>query len=216
MFDLSRFGKELKQRYSQEYKTRQQRTGPLWEERFKSVLVENDSRILLRVAAYIDLNPLRAGLCGDPKDYRFCGYAGAVAGDPHCMQGMRRLFSLLRLDVDGGIAEAFAAYRVALFGKARPDVGRTKGKGRAGLSPNAIDAVKRGKGLLGLKEVLGVRLRYMSEGIALGTAIFVEDQAKRFSILCGRKRMPRFERDPREDIAIWCFPRQMGTDPRGG
>jgi hypothetical protein len=31
------------------------------------------------MAAYIDLNPVRAGIVEDPKDYRFCGYAEAVA-----------------------------------------------------------------------------------------------------------------------------------------
>jgi hypothetical protein len=30
------------------------------------------------VAAYIELNPVRAGLCADPKDYRYCGYAEAL------------------------------------------------------------------------------------------------------------------------------------------
>ncbi len=31
------------------------------------------------IAAYIDLNPVRAGLCEDPKDYRYCDYAEAIA-----------------------------------------------------------------------------------------------------------------------------------------
>jgi hypothetical protein len=34
---------------------------------------------LVAVAAYIELNPVRAGLCADPKDYRYCGYAEALA-----------------------------------------------------------------------------------------------------------------------------------------
>jgi hypothetical protein len=32
------------------------------------------------VAAYIDLNPVRAGIVKDPADYRWSGYAEAVAG----------------------------------------------------------------------------------------------------------------------------------------
>src|SRR5271168_3801832 len=36
---------------------------------------------LAAVSAYIDLNPVRAGLCADPKDYRYCGYAEALATD---------------------------------------------------------------------------------------------------------------------------------------
>ena len=32
------------------------------------------------MAAYIDLNPVIAGMVSDPKDYKWCGYASAVAG----------------------------------------------------------------------------------------------------------------------------------------
>ncbi|KAB2648575.1 MAG: hypothetical protein DVB27_00390 [Verrucomicrobia bacterium] len=32
------------------------------------------------MAAYIDLNPVRADIVSDPKDYRWCGYGAAVAG----------------------------------------------------------------------------------------------------------------------------------------
>ena len=42
----------------------------LWAERFKSVLVEGSREALLTVAAYIDLNAERAGLVGDPAEYR--------------------------------------------------------------------------------------------------------------------------------------------------
>jgi hypothetical protein len=34
----------------------------LWEERYKSVLVEGDEKALMTVAAYIDLNPIRADI----------------------------------------------------------------------------------------------------------------------------------------------------------
>ncbi len=52
----------------------------LWEDRFRSVLVERKGQALRAMAAYIDLNPVRAKICDDPKDYRWCGYAEAVAG----------------------------------------------------------------------------------------------------------------------------------------
>ena len=42
------------------------------------------------VAAYIELNPVRAGLCADPKDYRYCGYAEALAkGSSLAREGIR-------------------------------------------------------------------------------------------------------------------------------
>ena len=51
----------------------------LLHERFKSVLVEWRGNPLQTIAAYIDLNPVRAGLVQAPKEYRSCGYAEAVA-----------------------------------------------------------------------------------------------------------------------------------------
>jgi putative transposase len=78
MFDLSIFIKELKGRFAQWYNRRHGRYGVLWADRFKSVLIEG-GEALAAVAAYIELNPVRAGLCADPKDYRYCGYAEALA-----------------------------------------------------------------------------------------------------------------------------------------
>src|SRR5258707_10707565 len=78
LFDVSIYMKELKGRFAQWYNRRHRRYGVLWAERFKSVLIE-EGQALRAVAAYIDLNPLRAGLCEDPKDYRYCGYAEAIA-----------------------------------------------------------------------------------------------------------------------------------------
>ncbi|MFV0415208.1 MAG: transposase, partial [Chthoniobacterales bacterium] len=89
--DLSRFMKELKQRFSLWYNQREGRRGPLWEDRFKSVLVEGSDEALMTVAAYIELNPVRAGLAEDPKDYRWCGYAEAVAGGALARKGLCRL-----------------------------------------------------------------------------------------------------------------------------
>ncbi len=56
MWDVSYLMRVLKQRFSQWYNGAHHRKGTLWEERFRSVLVEAD--VALRVVAcYIDLNP---------------------------------------------------------------------------------------------------------------------------------------------------------------
>ncbi len=46
----------------------QQRTGTLWEGRYKSTVIQTD-RYLMACMAYIDLNPVRAGLVSTPQDY---------------------------------------------------------------------------------------------------------------------------------------------------
>ncbi len=57
-------------------------------ERFKSVLVEDQPSAVEAVTAYVDLNPVRAGLVKDPKEYRWCGYAEAVAGSELARKGL--------------------------------------------------------------------------------------------------------------------------------
>ena len=91
MYDISVFIKELKGRFAQGYNQRHERYGVLWAERFKSVLLEG-GEALAAVAAYIELNPVRAGLCTDPKNYRHCGYAEALAkGSVLARQGIRTI-----------------------------------------------------------------------------------------------------------------------------
>ena len=88
MYDLSAFVKTLKQRYSMSYNGRHGRKGTLWEDRFKSVLIEGAMGALAAVAAYIDLNPVRAGIVVDPKDYRWGGYGEACAGGRLAREGL--------------------------------------------------------------------------------------------------------------------------------
>ncbi len=86
MHDLSEFMKMLLQRFSSWFNRTHQRTGRLWEQRFKSVLVE-DGVAARTMAAYIDLNPVRAGICEDPADYRWSSYGEAVAGGKRARAG---------------------------------------------------------------------------------------------------------------------------------
>ena len=80
MGDLSIYMKELKQWISRAYNARHNRKGTLWEDRFWSCLLEDCPETLSSVAAYIDLNAVRAKVVARPEDYRWCGYAEAHAG----------------------------------------------------------------------------------------------------------------------------------------
>ena len=70
MHDLSELMKGFMQRFTQWFNRSRQRTGGLWEDAFKSVLVE-DGVAARTMAAYIDLNPVRAGIVTDPAEYRW-------------------------------------------------------------------------------------------------------------------------------------------------
>jgi REP element-mobilizing transposase RayT len=67
---LSEFVKEIKQTFSRYFNRRHNRRGTLWGERFKSLIVEN-GETLINCLAYIDLNPIRAGIVERPEDYRW-------------------------------------------------------------------------------------------------------------------------------------------------
>jgi len=68
---LSEFVKEIKQGFSRFYNRRHHRKGFFWSERFKSVIVDN-GETLINCLAYIDLNPIRAGIAEKPEEYRWC------------------------------------------------------------------------------------------------------------------------------------------------
>jgi putative transposase len=109
---LKHFMKELKETFSCWFNKRHGRRGTLWQERYRSVLVE-DGEALQTMAAYIDLNPVRAGLVDDPKDYRWCGYAEALGGSK---RARRALCVILGMTVATWEATARGTYRRLLLG----------------------------------------------------------------------------------------------------
>ncbi|HCX80856.1 MAG: transposase [Curvibacter sp. RIFCSPHIGHO2_12_FULL_63_18] len=71
---LPKMMQTLGRSYVRYFNDRHQRTGTLWEGRYKSTLIESE-RYLLACMAYIDLNPVRAGLVTNAADYAWSSYA---------------------------------------------------------------------------------------------------------------------------------------------
>jgi REP element-mobilizing transposase RayT len=67
---LSEFVREIKVNFARYYNKKHNRRGYFWGDRFKSVIVEN-GETLINCLAYIDLNPVRAGIVSRPEDYRW-------------------------------------------------------------------------------------------------------------------------------------------------
>jgi len=67
---LSEFVREIKVHFARFYNKRHGRRGYFWGDRFKSVIVER-GETLINCLAYIDLNPVRAGIVDKPEDYRW-------------------------------------------------------------------------------------------------------------------------------------------------
>lgn len=177
-YDLSSFVKDLKQRFTQWYNTRNSRVGTLWEDKFHSVLVEGDEQTLLTMAAYIDLNPIRASLVVDPKDYRWSGYGESVAGKIEARKGLAAIFEHTRYATNRQLSwrSVGPRYRVLLYGhgEARDVDAQTGSPARAGLSREVVESVLANGGQLSLAQALRCKVRYFCDGAVLGTSDFVD------------------------------------------
>ena len=175
MGDVSAFVKTLKQRYSMSYNARHKRTGTLWEERFKSVLVENGENAKAAVAAYIDLNPVRAKIVADPKDYRWSGYGEACGGGRAAREGLIAVHDSRHYERKGAWRHVSARYRTLLYmaGEERREAytGRVV---RSGIKTREVDKVVGSDGKMTLQEALRCRVRYFTDGMAIGGKDFVE------------------------------------------
>ena len=90
MYDLSEFMKTLKELFTMWYNREYNHVGTMWTGRFKSLLVEKGVYAgWLR--AYIEANPVRAGIVSDAADYAWSGRSAALRGDVVAQRGQARL-----------------------------------------------------------------------------------------------------------------------------
>lgn len=181
MWDLSEFMKIVKQSFSQWFNRRHERRGVLWEGRFQSELVE-DGHAARRVATYIDLNPVRAALVDDPKDWRWSGYGEAVSGIVAARRGLQRVVlekaytrtsNKRATDEATTVRQILRSYRMALFtdGKEHP---RDARKNRAGIDHARVKRVLEEGGSLSEADLLSCKTRYFIDGIVIGGEGFVD------------------------------------------
>ncbi len=181
MWSLASFMQGVKQRFSQWFNGRNERSGTLWEGRYKSVLVEGTGETLSTMAAYIDLNPVRAGIVQDPADYRWCGYAEAVAGRNPARVGMKKVVMGVLASARPGesasreMKRLMERYRVYLFENGEERQAGPDGQGaRRGMQAKDVEAVIRSGGRLSFYQSLRCRVRHFSDGCAIGAGDFVE------------------------------------------
>lgn len=182
MWDLSKFMHDLKMRFAHWFNREYGRDGHLWAGKFKSVLVESGHAARV-VGAYIDLNPVRAGMVEDPKDYRWCGYAEALAGGERARQGLRLLLFEGEADWQGPELAARSAARpwreiAAEYRKILHSDGeeswRDERMGRAGIPAGKVEEVLAAGGRLSEAEMIRHRVRHFTEGLVIGSGGFVE------------------------------------------
>jgi len=203
MHDLSEFMKSLLERFTKWFNRTHSRSGTLWEDRFKSVIVE--SGVAARtMAAYIDLNPVRAGMVADPADYRWSSYGEAIGGGrkgngKKAREGLVRAYFC---DQGGGFEaekwrDVSRLYR-SLMGLAlgrKP--GRAEVSGAASkLGQNTLNTAgmlasdDNGTVLkdLEMAQMLRCRVRYFTDGAVIGSKEFVNEAFSSARERFGEKR----------------------------
>ncbi len=187
MHDLSWFMRLVKQRFARWYNAFHKTFGTLWAERFTSVIVEGEGEALLATCAYVDLNPVRAKLVSDPKDYRWSGYGEAVGGLAKARSGLARVAwedasgMMTKDELAWKFTQHAAAswkalqakYRLSLYAVGQmPKV--KNGRAQGVISEAAGEAVMAKGGDLPWAVALRDRVRYFSRGGVLGTKEFVD------------------------------------------
>jgi REP element-mobilizing transposase RayT len=206
MHDLGEFMKALLQRFSRWHNARHGRTGTLWESRFKSVLVEDGvaSRML---AAYIDLNPVRAGMVADPADYRWSSYGEAMGGGARG-NGKKARAGLVRAlmahkgyeaDAQHWAGKVSKDYRMMLLDEGEEKLQEVSDAGgnvafkvvRKGIKKAVVETelarLERSRDVA-LRKVLRCRVRYFSDGAVLGSRGFVDGVFRACRERFGEKR----------------------------
>jgi len=70
---ITKFVNAVLKSYSRYFNLKHNRKGPLWQNRFSNVLIENDEQFM-HIHRYIHINPVKAHLVDDPKDWPYSSY----------------------------------------------------------------------------------------------------------------------------------------------
>ena len=181
--DVSVWTKEVKERFSKWLNKRRDRRGTLWMERFKSVLVQ-DGEALATMALYIDLNPVRARL--DKGSRPTTG--GVDTGRRRQVRRRSKPACAWRWESRRTLwPKAGQTYRTWLFtagaecGGGRPTGAARCGRRRGGIGDGCEGEIVRAA-------CAGLRLRRLSDGIALGSRDWVEEMYASHRDWFGKKR----------------------------
>ena len=176
--NLSEFIREIKVGFARYYNRRHNRRGYFWGDRFKSVIVEK-GETLINCLAYIDLNPLRAGLVDRPEEYRWnsLGY--------HLQAGNKDNFLSLDFGLqEFGILDAkerLRGYRRYVYEAGALD--RSEVGQRKVIREAVVEKERKKQFKISRVDRFQYRTRYFTDSGIIGTKEYVSINYKRFKHL---------------------------------
>jgi len=96
--NISEIMQSINRQYARWYNEHYKRKGHFWEDRFYGELIKDDFQ-LLAVMRYIDMNPVRAGLCKKPTDWEYSGARFYLKGIPDQLIDVPDIYITLGEDI---------------------------------------------------------------------------------------------------------------------
>jgi putative transposase len=165
LFDLSEFMRSMQSSFARWFNVAHRRRGRFWADRFKSTLLKSKGAVL-DACIYVDLNGFRAGLVGRPEDWQpssICHRSIRIGG---------WLVSLNEL-LEGYRTGDLRTYRSLLYHRGAVPTNSSHAKiSRSVLAEESSRGFKQ-------RGVFARRMRYLTDGVMVGTYEAVHRQLKR-------------------------------------
>jgi REP element-mobilizing transposase RayT len=179
--NLSEFMRALKQTFSQWYNKNRNREGYFWGNRFKSVVIESGES-LLNCLGYIELNPIRAGIVQIPEEYRWCSLSMRMFASES-----NQFLSEDGLEVEGMPKKEQIRYlRQFIYECGNMQVEKSDvfdeviSKKTARISDEILEKEETKGFSVKTNEYVRGRVRYFTDGVALGSQSFIQSIYHRF------------------------------------
>jgi REP element-mobilizing transposase RayT len=175
---LSEYMRDIKVGFARFYNRRHNRRGYFWGDRFKSVIVDK-GETLVNCLAYIDLNPLRAGLVERPEQYRWNSLGYHIQTE-NKDQFLSTDFGLKEFNIKSE-KERIRSYRRYVYEAAaisRPDKLHAKV-----IDDNVVEKERKKDFEISRISRFRYRTRYFTDSGIIGSKEFVAEHYQRFKHL---------------------------------
>lgn len=179
------------------------RRGTVWAGRFKNTVLDGGAA-LWACWTYIERNPVRAGMVGDPADYRFSSYGAWAQTGRHPFDAALRtcLLPALPLSLQTLTAEEVRREMRQEFARLAAEEARMP---EAQVEAAVAQATDEPPFTLSASR----HVRHWVDGLVIGSELFVRDTMRhvRSADAVARHRLVRAERSPPEPLTVCCWRR---------
>jgi putative transposase len=139
---ISKMMQSVGQMYVRYFNETYQRSGTLWEGRYKSCLIESEA-YLMHLHRYIELNPVRAGMVYDPSEYPWSSYQCNGLGKNSLLQTPHELYEALGRSKKKRLERYQALFETDVEGVLLDDIRKSINKGLALGSEHFIRQIEK-------------------------------------------------------------------------